>query len=145
MKTLNAVILSTALSIASHAHAQTGLMSLPSELLGGILPGVLDLTNQSLPLVNGLLSNELVGGLVGDVVLPLTSDLLGPVLNGALPGLNSSLPMVDGLLSNQLLSSLVPLTSDLLGPVLNSALPAVLQTVDVVIPLVDGVMAGGIL
>ncbi|CAA0102481.1 MULTISPECIES: hypothetical protein [Zhongshania] len=147
MKPLNALLLSTALTVASHAHSQADLASLPAGLLGGILPGVLDLTNQALPLVNGLLSNDLVGGLVGDLVLPLTSNLLDPVLGGTLLGLDSSLPLVNGLISNDLVNGLVgsvvfPLTSGLLDPVLNGVLPIVNTAV---IPLVGGVVSGGVL
>lgn len=137
MKTLNAVILSTALSIASHAQAQTELMSLPSELLGGILPSVLDLTNQSLPMVNGLLSNDLIGGLT-----PLTSDLLASVLSGGLPvtleALDVVLPLVDGLTASG-----IPLpTAELLG----GLTPMVIDLANtVVIPLVGGVAVIGIL
>ena len=137
MKTLNAVILSTALSIASHAQAQTGLISIPSELLGGILPSVLDLTNQSLPMVNGLLSNDLIGGLT-----PLTSDLLGSVLSGGLPvtleALDVVLPLVDGLTASG-----IPLpTAELLG----GLTPMVIDLANtVVIPLVGGVAVIGIL
>lgn len=137
MKTLNAVILSTALSIASHAQAQTGLISIPSELLGGILPSVLDLTNQSLPMVNGLLSNDLIGGLT-----PLTSDLLASVLSGGLPvtleALDVVLPLVDGLTASG-----IPLpTAELLG----GLTPMVIDLANtVVIPLVGGVAVIGIL
>lgn len=146
MKSLNVLLLSTALMVTSQAHSQVSLTSIPAELLGGLLPSVLDLTNQALPLVNGLVSNELVDGLVGDLVLPLTSGLLGPVLTGALPGLNSLLPLVDDVLSNQLVAGILPITSDILGPVINDLLPVALQTVDVVvIPLLDGVIAGGII
>ena len=137
MKILNAVILSTTLSIASHAQAQTELMSLPSGLLGGILPGVLDLTNQSLPMVNGLLSNELISGLT-----PLTSDLLGSVLSSGLPvtleALDVVLPLVDGLTASG-----IPLPmADLLG----GLTPMVIDLANsVVIPLVGGVAVIGIL
>ncbi|POP53285.1 hypothetical protein [Zhongshania marina] len=137
MKPLNALLLSTALTVASHAHSQADLTSIPAGLLGGILPSVLDLTNQSLPLVNDLLSNELIGGLV-----PLTSDLLGPILAGGLPltleVLDGVLPLLDGLTASG-----IPLpTADLLGPLL----PTVLETTNVVvIPLLNGVIAGGII
>ena len=159
MKPLKVILLGAAISFASQAHSQAeltgllatvplgslslsptggaGLTALPSGLLGGIVPSILDLTNQALPLVSGLLSNDLVGGLT-----PLTSDLLGSLLSGALPltlqTVDVVLPLVDGLTASG-----IPLpTASLLG----GLTPVVLDlTNTAVIPLLGGVVAGGII
>lgn len=94
MKPLNIILLSTVLSVASHAHSQVG----SAGLLGGLLPQVTGIASQTiLPVVSSLTAgNELIGG-----VAALSSDALNTTLNNVLPlpvqGLDVLIPLVDEL------------------------------------------------
>tara|TARA_R110001592_G_scaffold6045_8_gene32815 strand:+ start:2038 stop:2580 length:543 start_codon:yes stop_codon:yes gene_type:complete len=137
---LTAIIPLDGLGGLSSLSGGGGLTSLTS-VVGEVLPQVLGLVDQTvLPLVNGLLGdNQLLGGLT-----TVTSDLLGPVVSSVLPTaiqvVDQVVPVLDGLTASASVSSLP--TGDLLGGIL----PVVLDlTNSTIIPLLDGVLAGGII
>jgi hypothetical protein len=97
MKRLKIIVLSTALSVASHAHSQAQ----SAGLLGGLLPQITGIASQTvLPVVNGLIGdNELIGGIAAQV-----SDTLNTTLNTVLPfpvqALDVVIPLIDELTSD---------------------------------------------
>ena len=128
MKHLKIILLSTALSVASHAHSQAQ----SAGLLGGLLPQVTGIASQTvLPVVNGLIGdNELIGGIAAQV-----SDTLNTTLNTVLPfpvqALDVVIPLVDELTGDGEALQLGGLTPVLLD-ITNAA----------VIPLLGGSMEG---
>jgi len=107
-----------------------------ATLLGGVTPVALDLVNSALPIVNGLVANDLVGGGVLPVLTGLTSTVGGMALPLVIETANTAVPMLDPIVGSGALSGGIPIVSDLAG----GLLPVAIDLLNTASPILGNVL-----